>query len=72
MEGASADVCIVAINNGDQDVTVSGQIVGPGKMIKLMFTLVRKCINLLLTLIIIVYTLHTINYNNGSLCIVTC
>ena len=31
VEGASAEVCIVATNNGDQDVTVSGLIVGPGK-----------------------------------------
>ena len=37
MEGTSVDVCIVATNNGDQNITVSGQIVGPGKMIKLMF-----------------------------------
>ena len=33
VEGASADLCIVATNNGDQDVTVSGLIVGPGEMI---------------------------------------
>ena len=31
VEGASAEVCIVATNNGDQDVTVSGSITGPGK-----------------------------------------
>ena len=37
VEGASAEVCIMATNNGNQDITVSGQIIGPGKMIKLMF-----------------------------------